>query len=454
MASILGLLGTESLAAERFKSIRRQVFYFYPNGAAPLMGLLSMLSEESINDPEFKIFEERLPEQKTETEEATGVCFYAAGSGTTAGTIFSGDQTLVVGTSYCLRVASTEQLRQSHIIRLRNMPMNAGGTTTNNFRVVDDPFTDTNEYVRVTPLANIASINHDAFVTNEVLVVGNANRQGQVGASEGVYEIPNEFTNYLQIFRSNFTITGTALKTPVRYDDTGVYKDKAKKHSIKHMREMEFAFIFGQQSKQIESATNLPLYTTGGILWFMEQYEAANSTYRGGTGAAAITLDTDDDKRIIENSGNTLSIKQYNGYLERVFRVTNSTVNEKLVLCGSGFLSVINELYSNKAVLNADLPMDVTFGMDVVSHRTPFGTIHYKSHPLFSQNAILRYNALFLDVHNLVYNHMEGRDTELLTERQPNNADYREDEWFTEAGLESRFPESGMYLQNVLDTSI
>jgi hypothetical protein len=49
---------------------------------------------------------------------------------------------------------------------------------------------------------------------------------------------------------------------------------------------------------------------------------------------------------------------------------------------------------------------------------------------------------------------MEGRDTELLTERQPNNADYREDEWFTEAGLESRFPESGMYLQNVLDTSI
>ena len=51
--SILGLLGTEQLAAERFTSIRRKVFYFYPNGAAPLMGLLSLLEEEQANgDPD------------------------------------------------------------------------------------------------------------------------------------------------------------------------------------------------------------------------------------------------------------------------------------------------------------------------------------------------------------------------------------------------------------------
>jgi hypothetical protein len=46
---------------------------------------------------------------------------------------------------------------------------------------------------------------------------------------------------------------------------------------------------------------------------------------------------------------------------------------------------------------------------------------------------------------------MNGRDTELLTQRQPNNADYREDEWLSESGLELEFPESNMYLQNVLD---
>lgn len=463
MASILGLLGTESLSSNRFKSIRRQVFYFYPNGAAPLMGLLSLLQEEQHNDPEFTWWEERLPEQRSTTLQSvtTNVAFYAAGTSTNAGAVFSGNGVLTAGTNYCIEVADLTQFRNSHVIRVRNVPLAAGGTKDINLRVVSDPFTDDSGgandgflFLRVTPVVNVASIDFDGFNANEILVVGNANRQGQVGASEGSYELPNSFENYLQIFRTNFTMTGTALKTPVKYDETGAYKDKAKKYSVKHMREMEFAFLFGVQSKDVDATTNLPLYTTGGILWFLEQWEAANSSYRGGAGAAAATADTDDDKRIIANSGGTLSIKTYNGYLERLFRITNNTVNEKLVLCGSGFLSVINELYASKTVLNADLPLDVTFGMDVVSHKTPFGTIHYKSHPLMSQNAVLRYNALFLDVHNLVYNYMEGRDTELLTERQPNNADYREDEWFSECGLECRFPESHMYLQNVNEATI
>ena len=44
---------------------------------------------------------------------------------------------------------------------------------------------------------------------------------------------------------------------------------------------------------------------------------------------------------------------------------------------------------------------------------------------------------------------MQGRDTELLKNRQNNDEDLRKDEWLTEAGLELRFPESHMYLQNV-----
>jgi len=164
-----------------------------------------------------------------------------------------------------------------------------------------------------------------------------------------------------------------------------------------------------------------------------------------------VTLDTDDDCRIITNSNNYITEKLYDGYLERVFRVTNNKANEKLVLCGSGFLNVINQLYKSRAVLNGDLPLTETYGMNVVAHQTPFGKIYYKSHPLFSQNPILRYNALFLDVLNLRYRYMNGRDTELLTQRQPNNADYREDEWLSESGLELEFPESNMYLQNVLD---
>ena len=50
--AILGLMSTEQFVSERFTSIRRSVFYQYPGGAAPLMGLLSMLDGEVLKHSE------------------------------------------------------------------------------------------------------------------------------------------------------------------------------------------------------------------------------------------------------------------------------------------------------------------------------------------------------------------------------------------------------------------
>jgi hypothetical protein len=105
-------------------------------------------------------------------------------------------------------------------------------------------------------------------------------------------------------------------------------------------------------------------------------------------------------------------------------------------------------MFAGKAVLHLNMEAKQKFGWDIVSHLTPFGMVHYKTAPLFSQNATLRYSGLFLDVWNLIYRYMDGRDTTLLKMRQPNNADYREDEWLGECGLELRFPESHMYIKN------
>ena len=43
--AILGLISTESVSAQRWTHIRRRVFYQYPNGSAPLIGILSMMKE-------------------------------------------------------------------------------------------------------------------------------------------------------------------------------------------------------------------------------------------------------------------------------------------------------------------------------------------------------------------------------------------------------------------------
>jgi hypothetical protein len=293
-----------------------------------------------------------------------------------------------------------------------------------------------------------------------VSVVGSAFAQGVIDLSKEVYYLPINPGNYTQIFRTPFSFTGSALVTPVKFDDTGIYKDKAKSHSIDHMVEQELSVIFGAKSKTVvtgnadpTTGVGLPVYTFDGIIAFLNNWEAQYSIYRGGdglgTGPAAVTADTDDNKRIIVNSAGTMSEDTYDGYLERLFRTTSNVSNEKLCLCGSGFLKVMNELWRSQSTLVYHPPIGDTFGMELVATKTAFGTVYYKTHPLFSRNSTLRYNALFLDVHNLRYRPMDKRDTQLLKNRQPNDADYRKDEWFTEFGLELRMPESFMYIQNV-----
>src|SRR5438034_4930897 len=62
--AILGLLDTDGVLNDRFKSVRRRVFIAYPNGKAPLTGILSLLEDEECSDPEFNFYEDRLDDQR------------------------------------------------------------------------------------------------------------------------------------------------------------------------------------------------------------------------------------------------------------------------------------------------------------------------------------------------------------------------------------------------------
>lgn len=451
--AILGLASTESYTANKFTNIRRSVQYFYPNGAAPLTGLLSLMgkSDEETDDPVYSHWEKNMTEQRdtTKTQGSSKGPFQTSG-GSDAGDPFTwtADTTYRVFTTLD-HTGTNAKFRVGHVVQITGVTVSNAGS--NQLTGVITAVAST--YISVRANNTLAGVDNGTTNENtglEILVIGSAFGQGVVDLSSAISNQPVQFENYCQIFRTPFSFTGTVLKTGLKYDESGPYKDKAKEHSINHMREMEFAMLFGNKSTYVPAGTadpttgvGLPIYTTGGVLYHMKRWEA------GDYGTVTATLDTDDDKRIITNSTGTLNEKQYDGYLERVFRVTNNTANEKLVLCGSGFLSVINQLYKSKSVLDASFPKSDAYGMSVVRHVTPFGEIFYKTHPLFSLNSTLRYNALFLDVNNLKYRYMIGRDTELLKNRQPNDADYRKDEYLTEAGLEMWFPQSNLYLQNV-----
>src|ERR1017187_358397 len=120
--AILGLVSTESVSAQRWTNIRRRVFYQYPNGSAPLIGLLSMMKEESTNDPDFSWWEKRLQEQIT-----TAVTMNSGGPFGKTSTGYNTDlngtsDSLAISTTspvtYAIAVTDTTLFRPGHIIKI------------------------------------------------------------------------------------------------------------------------------------------------------------------------------------------------------------------------------------------------------------------------------------------------------------------------------------------------
>lgn len=457
MAAILGLMTAEQISSSRPKNVRRSVFYMYPNGAAPLVGLLSMMKDEVTNDPEFKWYEKRMLEQRTTLAYISStISFYSAVDSTfTTWTAATGNFTMAQGTQFGMKVAAsgTAQFRVGQIVKFNIIDTGAATQEAQGRITYVDASNDRMAFVCTK--APTVDVDYDAATTgNEVLVIGAVQAEGGQSVSSSaalstleVYNTPVQPANYCQIMTANWQITGTAGKTSVWFDTRGVDPDLAKEASVNYSRYMEYGFIFGTKYERVVSATNVERYT-GGILYFLGLWEAG-STY----GNTAATADTDDTKRIIENSSGVLSAKTYNKYLERVFRHNRNKNNEVLCLCGNGFLQTLAEMYAGKQTFTAQMPSKDNFGMQVVGHMTSFGQVWYKTHKLFNLNSTLRYNGLFVDLACLKYRYLKDRDTVLRKDIGPKGADYVEDGWLSESGLEVNSPESHLYLKNVQDYS-
>lgn len=456
--ALLGLMTTAQLGSTyRPKNIRRKIFYMYPNGSAPLIGLLSMMKEEVTNDPEFKWYEKRMVEQRTTQAYISGTTslYVSVDSTFQTWTTATVNFVMAAGTQYGICVASTTQFRVGHVIKTLVLDASAASQELQGIVTYVDA-TNTRLAFICTRAATGTTAYNGATTGNEVLAIGSAQVEGGSSVSSSltlstleVYNTPTQVSNFTQIFTSNWQITGTAGKTAVWFDTRGVDPDQSKEAAVNHNRQMEYAYMFGYKSETTLTVTNNNdkiVRTTGGVLYWLALWEAG-STY----GNTAATADTDDTKRIITNSSGVLSAKTYNKYLERAFRFNRNKQNELLCFAGNGALNVLAEMYAGKQTFTIQMPSSNTFGMTVVAHQTPFGTVYYKTHPLFNLNATLRFNMMFLDVTTIKYRPMAGRDTTLKKNQQPNNADFVEDGFLTETGYENASPESSMYIQNVTD---
>jgi len=456
MAGIMGLVSGKEFEDNSFHSLtnRRQVFHNYPQGAAPLMGLLSLMQSEKTDTALNFGWEEKryyYPRTLTAVADSGTGAFNATGPTAAAA---SSPMTITADTTYYVNVDSTSDFAVNDSIIFMNVPITAG---IGNLRGVITSISDDNiAFKAVNSLTGLT--NTAVSLDLQVCKMGSAYGEGSRSGT-GRMLLPVNPVNNTQIFKDAVEFTGSALQIPTDFDKTGAYKEKSKDVALDHQIGQEYAFLLG--SKHVRNASlaaggafggnTTPIRTTGGVLHFLEQWEASG----GGTAGyrpsgSALTADTDDDKRIIENSTGVMTRDFWDTLMERTFRKVNNKSQEKICFCGNGALAAVNKLIKLGIVekIESGARPD-TYGMRIKTVETTWGILHFKSHPLLTDLPELFYSMFIIDVPFLNFRPLGNRDMTLLPNRQDNDEDGRKDVWLTEAGLELRFPEAHMLIKNV-----
>lgn len=384
-----GLRGTGDWGTdERPKNFREMILWRNPNGNSPLTALLAKARSEKVNDPEFAWWEEEL----TITRITTNLDMSAAS--TAAGTA-SGALVLVPGDVLLVEVGND-------------------ATFNNEIVVVSSVASDTSFVVKRGQAGTTAA----GIPTGSNLTrIGSVFEEGSVSPAVSNNN-PVKVNNFCQIFKTAYELTKTVELTKARTGDA--LKNDKKRQMFKHSVNLEKAFLWGKK-QEVTGPGGKPQRFTGGI----RQFITTNVTIF----ATTPTVDT---------------------FLDAVFKVfdfedDNGGSNERLVLCGNGFLNALNKVVKNASQIRYDGVIKI-YGMKLNAYELPQGTLAIKSHPLLNVHPKFTNSAFVLNPGALRYRYM--RDTAPQDNIQANDADTRKGQWLTECGLELNHEKTFAYLGN------
>lgn len=464
-AEIVGLLSTEQFAATRSENARRSILWAFPQGKFPLAGLLSLTEEgETLADVVLGWWEERYRTSKSQTTQVSAgqgpFATFVNTGGSVTYTPISVDFTPVISNTICVFVQDGSLFRVRDIVQMQGAKQTGGATSWYTFVVTQVDMTNNVLYGYWIDLG-LSTTTIDTSSNNNgiwAVMIGTSTAEGDRSLDGGT-TFPTLIQNLTQIFRTPYRITGSALQMGQRYDQTGPYRKMCKMNALRHMEAMESTLMFGVQRS--ETAVTVDGESTtrrfmGGILWYLKQWELQNINNGGQfdyvKGAASVlnlTPFASDKKRIITVQG-ALQKSQFNELIRRAFFRTSNNGFQKLFLMGAGLLQVMQDFFENNSIRIHKLdPKNEAYGMSIYRWETVHGELLMKGHPLFIENPGLQYSGFFIDLGNLKYHPLAGRDTTLLKHRQPNDADYRKDEWLGESSVEVNIPESHMFIDTL-----
>lgn len=451
----LGLVSSETISTNWALNNRRRIFYDYPNGPAPLTGLLSLMETDSTPYPEFKWEEKRY--QGIQSTVAAGpsanVPFYLGGTTNTAG----GPATLTAGQSVRVYMTAATDFQIDNTITIFGVPM-TGGATVNLVGLITATNTTGLNYVdfRLTQAPSATVINSGASPTAIGLYIvcqGSAYAEGS-RTRTGRVLFPYEPANNTQIHKTAFELTRTSLKEPLKYDKSGAYREAFKQNGIDHLAGLEWTSFFGIKDKTTvadpDTGQTVSRRMSGGLKYFIDLYEAG-TTY-GLPNIASSAWQSTPGKRNIQLGGNVISGADWNSLTSRAFEKCYSSDYSKLCLCGSEFYNRVSTYYEGKINYTSMRDENLkTFNFMFDTINVNGGKMAFKVHPLFNDlnMPFLRNAAFIIDLGCIFWRPLTDSDTDLYPMVQHNDADKRKDMWLTEGGLEVRFPEAMMYIEGL-----
>lgn len=420
MATFLGMRGTGSWAnGVRPENWREMIMYLYPNGSAPLTGIMGMQASEPVNDPVFHWFEKDLPAQMAAVEGA-----YTEPTLTTEAAAVS------VGSIVYFNVSQEEasEFRIGHQVLVEN----ADATTFFEVQgeVVNVLLAGASSYIALKFHESTADIS----TADTISVTGNGNEEGADMPDSITYD-PDELYNLTQIWRTSLSLTKTAMKARIRYG-SDAYK-LAKREALEiHAIEMEKSAIFGRRYATT-GVKRQPKRFTGGLMWAITSRAPENVfDYRTDPAYAGKTW--------IQGGEEWMD--------EKLTYINTRGSGDKLGIGGYGAAQ------SFQALVRAGGEYQITsstqsYGLKVTDWLTSNGTLSTKTHPLFVDKPSYRNTMIIYEPARFKFRPF--RDTRFIedppdkNENRNNGKDSVDEEYLTEGGFEYNNAQTGMILRGM-----
>jgi len=379
MAAITGMRGSGQFSTDfRPKNYRELFTLLEPNGNAPLNAMLSMSSTETTDDPEYKNFRDELPDRTLQVNGAL------ANTGGTSITIDAGDDNKFAINGAIVISQATGEV----------MHVTADCTATT-----------------LTVSRNIGGTTHQIADNVKLFIAGFAAAEGGTSPTAVSFDA-SVVSNYTQIFRTSFQVSNTLSSTFLR---TGDKMDESMTKALKmHMSDIERAMFFGVKHEANGSSAT-PTRYTGGLVNSLTNVVDITTDYAayGGSGAGKMT----------EEGFDSLLIST-------VFKYGS---NQKIAFVGE---TVANQLQQMGKDRWKPTVVENSYGVNLIRYTTFAGDLMVHLHPQFRQLDHMKNAMVIVDFPYMSYRCLEGRDTQLLENRQAADADSVKHEYLTECGLE------------------